>query len=429
VAARIGAAGGACLMALGLSATAGPGALASARPAPKTGLQAGRGQSPAAVVADAVQRVAAARFGGLYTGEILTDHGRKVVVYLTRLDKTAEAAMTAGVAPGIVSFARAPRPLAWLNRLHQRVTGQQPALKRAGINLVTWGPDFITGRENLTVQDLTAAKAAVLDRLFGTGNLTLTSTTARYAAVAVGRDNDSPPWNGGDFMIDDPVTGECSSGYGVTSGSTSYSLTAGHCFTVNAEVINGDPSLTGKTYYEMGTVSTRGSFTKSDGIDAEMVKTTGYGSSSKAIYTGSSTKPQVADVSGTATSPAGDQVCDSGAFEGEVCDIVIQKTTPMPECITESEGSGGPTYTVCDIYVAEQASGKIAVGNGDSGGPVFRFEGSKLYATGIITAEPSGGTVCPTRQYKGFSTRYCSPTLFYTSISSVLSEFKVKINT
>jgi hypothetical protein len=131
------------------------------------------------VVADAVQRVAAARFGGLYTGEILTDHGRKVVVYLTRLDKTAEAAMTAGVAPGIVSFARAPRPLAWLNRLHQRVTGQQPALKRAGINLVTWGPDFITGRENLTVQDLTAAKAAVLDRLFGTGNLTLTSTTAR----------------------------------------------------------------------------------------------------------------------------------------------------------------------------------------------------------------------------------------------------------
>jgi hypothetical protein len=153
-------------------------------------------------------------------------------------------------------------------------------------------------------------------------------------------------------------------------------------------------------------------------------------------------KPNVSDVSGTASSPAGDQVCDSGAFEGEVCDIVIQKTTPMPECITESADSRvftvGPdahsdtvkTFTVCDILEAKQAKGQFAVGNGDSGGPVFRFNGSKLYATGIITAEPSAGAVkCPTEQYPDLSTRFCSATVFYTDISNILSEFKVSINT
>jgi hypothetical protein len=41
---------------------------------------------------------------------------------------------------------------------------------------------FITGRENITVQDLTPAREAVLDKLFGAANLTLTSTTKNYTA-------------------------------------------------------------------------------------------------------------------------------------------------------------------------------------------------------------------------------------------------------
>jgi hypothetical protein len=388
-----------------------------------------------------VQRAAQARFPGVYAGEVLVDHGFRVVVYLTRPTAAAETAITAGVQPGVVRFARAPRSLAFLNRLHKRVTAEAPKLARRGIDLVTWGPDFITGHENITVQHLTTAKKAVLDSLFGTANLTLSTTTSNVAGIAVNRAHDSPPWNGGDYIINDPATGICTSGFGAHSGSAEYLITAGHCFGVNELIVNGSPKLTG-VYTGVGNLTTRGSYGKKNGIDAEMLKTNLDGGSSKAIYTGSSMKPTISDVSGTASSPAGDQVCDSGAFEGEVCDIVIKKTTPMPECIKESEGPKtfrdrprdyseiSKIITVCDIFEAKQASGKLAVGNGDSGGPVFRFNGSKLYATGIITAMPGTGTVkCPTEQYPNLSTRFCSPTLFYTDISNILSEFKVSINT
>lgn len=144
-------------------------------------LHSGPGQSAASGIADAVARVAVARFGGLHAGEVLTDQGRRVVVYLTRLDPGAEAAMTSGV----VSFARAPHSVAFLDALHQRVTARQAGLKRAGIDLVTWGPDVVTGRENISVLNLTAAKRVTLDRLFGTASLTLTNTTRSYTAVPV----------------------------------------------------------------------------------------------------------------------------------------------------------------------------------------------------------------------------------------------------
>jgi hypothetical protein len=149
---------------------------------PVVRLHSGPGQSPAAAIADAVQRAARAHFPGEYAGEVLVDHGFRVVVYLTRPTEAAETVITAGVQPGVVRFARAPRSPAFLNWLHTRVTAEQPRLKRRGTNLVRWGPDFITGRESITVQHLTAAKKAVLDSLFGTANLTLSSTASNVIA-------------------------------------------------------------------------------------------------------------------------------------------------------------------------------------------------------------------------------------------------------
>jgi hypothetical protein len=416
-----------------LAATgSGTGTLAAA-PAPPhlLRLHAAPGESPAAAIADAVARVAQTRFKSVYVGEVLTNNGNNVVMYLTQLSRSAETAISSGMQAGVVKFARAPRSLSYLNGLHQRVTRAQAELKRQGTNIVTWGPDFITGRENVTVQNLDAAKKAQLDHLFGAASLTFSSTTRSYTAVAVARDDDTPPWNGGDYVImlnsAGDVYGECTSGFPVHKGSTDYLLTAGHCAGDGYTVVNGDPSLTGSVYYEMGTISTTGNFGDNDGVDAELIDTAGFGGSSEALYTGSSMSPSVSDVSGTASSPAGDQVCDDGAFEGEICDLVIQSTTPMPECITEAEG--GVDFSVCDVYQADNPSGGIAVGNGDSGGPVFRFSGSNLEATGIITAEAEPLTKCPTEQYPALSTRECSPILFYTSISSVLSEFGVTLNT
>jgi hypothetical protein len=286
---------------------------------------------------------------------------------------------------------------------------------------------------DMTIQNLTPAKTAIVRHLFGPNNVALYSTPRSYTATAVGRANDTPPWNGGDFLLDTPsFTGECTSGFGAHKGSTSYMITAGHCFPVGTSAnpeyaVNGAPSTNGPAYYEVGVVQTRGSFTKPNGIDAELLNASGAGNASSAIYTGSSSAPQVATVRGTLSSPLNTQVCDSGAFEGEICGLVIKSGS---ECITESEGPSGPNYTVCNIYEADNTKGGIAVGNGDSGGPVFRFSGSSLYAVGDISAQ-SGTTVkCPTNQYPGvLSTRYCGSKLFYTNISSILSEFGLTLNT
>ena len=106
---------------------------------PVVGLHSGPGESPAAGIADAVQQAARAHFPSEYAGEVLADHGFKVVVYLTRPTKAAETVITARVQPGVVRFARAPRSLVFLSQLHKRVTAEQPELERRGINLVRGG--------------------------------------------------------------------------------------------------------------------------------------------------------------------------------------------------------------------------------------------------------------------------------------------------
>jgi hypothetical protein len=392
------------------------------------GLSSGPGESPAAAIADAAEQTALSQFPGVYVGEVLTDNGSQVVVYLTQLQPSAESAIAAGTQPGVVSFALAPRSLAYLNALDAQVTDDEPGLQQQGTNLVTWGPDFTTGREDITVQDLGPASTALLDRLFGAGNLVLSSTTLGYAGVAVDdRAADTPPWNGGDYTIDTDLKRlfqeACTTGYGASGGGQQYLVTAGHCILTGNDVVNQEPDAKHKR--TMGVASTTGSLGDKKGIDAGLIDTTKYGGSSKAIYSGSSSTGVEADVSGSASSPRGDQVCDDGAFEGLVCGLVIQNT--MPECIKE-QVRFGIVYTVCDVERAQRTDGAIVVGDGDSGGPVFRYRGNLLYATGIVTSGAGKNVKCHT-QFKGWDTRYCNSVLFYTNIGAILKEFNVHLIT
>jgi Trypsin len=395
---------------------------------PMLGLSSGPGESPAAAIADAAQQAASSQFQDLYAGEVLTNDGSNVVVYLTQLQPSAEAAITAGTQPGVVSFALAPRSLAYLNALHAQVTSQEPALQQEGTNLVVWGPDFTTGREDITVQDLDPARTALLDRLFGAGNLVLTSTTEAYAAVAAAdRADDTPPWNGGDYTIDkDPAhlfSEACTSGYGVAHRATQYLLTAGHCIYPGSDVVNQKPDAAHKR--TMGVADTTGSYGGSGGIDAGLITTTKHGGSSKAVFSGGPNTSELADVSGRASSPKGDEVCVDGAFDGLKCGLVIQNA--MPECIKESP-TFGLNYGVCDVYQAKRPKGGIVMGDGDSGGPVFRYKNNLLYATGIVTAGGGKRVKCST-QFKGYNTRYCSSVLYYTSIGAALKELNVHLLT
>ncbi len=399
-------------------------------PPPVLGLSTAPDQSPAAAIADAAEQVAQARFAGLYVGEVLTDNGSHVVVYLTQLQPSAEAAITAGTQPGTISFALAPRSLAYLDALNAGVTSAETALLQQGITIVTWGPDFVTGREDITVLDLNAARTALLDQEFGATNLVLSTTSVGYAGIALaGRAADSPPWNGGDYTIIHVSSFNiaCTSGFGVSGGRKKYLLEAAHCAAKNAKVYNASPSGKGKQHL-MGSVSSQGEWKPKNGIDAEVINTTSNGGSSKAVDVGSSSSKTLADVSGSASSRRGDQVCDDGAFEGQVCQLVIQNS--MTKCAVEALSVAGPFYRICDLYQVKQLHGHIAAGDGDSGGPVYRYKNNKLYATGLITLSDGNSVKCPTENYPYVGgQRACYSEFYYTSISSILREFKVSLNT
>jgi hypothetical protein len=83
-------------------------------------------------------------------------------------------------------------PLQSLVTVHARVTRQQPRLKVEGINIVTWGPDAKRNREQLTVQHLTAHKAAVLDAMFARNNIILHTTKAASAGCGCAATPKSP---------------------------------------------------------------------------------------------------------------------------------------------------------------------------------------------------------------------------------------------
>lgn len=159
-------------------------------------------------------------------------------------------------------------------------------------------------------------------------------------------------------------------------------------------------------------------------LDSELIGT--LGGSSKLVFAGRSTSNVRDAVSGTAGSRFGMQVCQDGAFEGRICGLVVKSKHTM--CITEGLASRR-TVRVCKVLEADKIRGGIASGEGDSGGPVFRFMGSRLYATGIVTAgSKSGERDCPTYQVKGLPKRKCASKLFYTSIDPILGRYGLTIN-
>lgn len=398
-----------------------PSPAVAATASPLLGLSSGPGESPAAAIADKAEQTAQARFADLYVGEVLTDNGSHAVVYLTQLQQPAEAAIVAGTQPGVISFARAPRSLAYLNALNDAVTSKLDALQQQGTTIVTWGPDFVTGREDVTVQNLDPARTSVLDQTFGASNLVLSSTPLAYTGIALsGRASDSPPWNGGDYTIIHLTggTADCTSGFGTSGGGKQYLLEAAHCAPKGAKVYNGSPSGKGREKL-MGTVSTQGNWGSKGGLDAELIKTSGHGGSSAVVFTGRAAKPSRSVDSGSASSRRGDQVCDDGAFEGEICDLIIQNS--MPTCTTEALSVVGPFYKVCGLWLVKKRGGGIVAGEGDSGGPVFRFVNNELKATGSITLAHGKVINCPGGH------RGCYRAMYYTSISRILKEFKVRL--
>lgn len=308
-------------------------------------------------------------------------------------------------------FPQTPTTETQQDALHNSVMEQDLSIRAQGIDLVAFGPQITTGQEVAQVVNLTPSQQSELDEEFGP-NFTAENVSASQVAVPFDRENDSSPWNGGDFITNDTNT-DCSSGIPAhNSGGGYYLITAAHCFPLGTDIYNGSITIPWGTFDAMSFIAAADF--SNDGLDAELDAP--Y--SSDLLYTGPSVNAARSVISGTATSPVGYQVCDDGAFEGEYCGLTIQSNN---NCLWIAEDN----RYACHIVLADGTNDQDA-GQGDSGGPVFRFSGSSLLVTGTITG--GTGTFATCTNWYPQTDRLCSNDLYYTNVNNELAEWGLIVN-
>lgn len=218
-------------------------------------------------------------------------------------------------------------------------------------------------------------------------------------ALAYSRGNDSPPYWGGARW------NGCSTGFAIWVGGASKMLSAGHC------AANGSAAYDGGGDY-MGTVSG-----DSDAYDRLYINT----SSAGRIYdggvgSGEFSKP----VTGAAHSYVGDWLCDSGAYSGARCGIQVKAVN-----VTIYVG-----YYIYQTVRAEKVDLTAAIGNGDSGGPVFSLSAdpNRVIAKGTNTAIDLG-TQAPCTGIPESSTRRCAWRFYYVDVVNSLNAYGASIIT
>jgi hypothetical protein len=354
-----------------------------------------------------------AHYRSIYGGLVVSDNGAHMTVHLTRLESSAEATFRSRAPAGTLSFAATPHSQGYLFRIQSKVLGDTSSLASEGIRIIEFWPSVQTGMEMIGVENLTPHATALLGARLGRGNIRVFNVARdQLPVLTASRTDDSSPFNGGDSITDH--SGGCTSGFGITISGTSYLLTAGHCFPVGDHIYNAicnASSCTSGGNASMGTIKER-SWANNAG-DSEVINTRG----SDLIWTGAIGSPERADVAGWTTNPVGDQVCQSGSYSGETCDLVINNNN---ECVQFE-------VYVCHLIHAYSPSHAIANQLGDSGGPVFRFLSDGLNATGTDTGSTTADTVAC--KYNVFSGEKCFWDIYYTAIDWTLPHWGASINT
>jgi hypothetical protein len=213
------------------------------------------------------------------------------------------------------------------------------------------------------------------------------------------RGNDSPPYWGGARW------NGCSNGFAIRISGSTKMLSAGHC------AANGNTARDGGGDV-MGTVSG-----DSNAYDRLYINT----SSGGRIYdggvgSGEFSKPVV----GAARSYVGNWLCDSGAYSGARCGIQVKATN-----VTINVG-----YLIYGTVRAEKTDHTAAIGNGDSGGPVFSLspDPNKVIAKGTNTAIDTSVAV-PCTGVPTSSTRTCSWRFYYVDVVNSLNAYGASIVT
>jgi len=226
-----------------------------------------------------------------------------------------------------------------------------------------------------------------------------------------GRFDDTPPYWGG--AVWKSSTEACSTGFAVRVAGAPKMLTAGHC------APNGDDAWVGGVngITHMGIVEH-----KISTADVELIDTSSSGSMYNGGINGVSGSEYVSKVATTFTgSYKGQYVWTSGAYSGQRGNIKIANTN---ETINIGETPGSPVWVYGQVRAEQQAKAN-AIGDGDSGGPVWEPSSTPGFVTAKGTMS-AGSSDTDSAHCTGIPDSYwraCSWKMFYEPLT--LSLYKL----
>jgi hypothetical protein len=216
------------------------------------------------------------------------------------------------------------------------------------------------------------------------------------------RQDDIPPyWGGARYST---PGGGCSTGFGVKQAGMTRMLTAGHCGSNGQTANDGGGQV-------MGLVMNKNPIVNPNPVPGSVrdVMTINTFSAGRVYVNGWASSSSV-PVKAKAASLVGNLVCTSGSFTGMHCPIqvtLINQAIPV---------SGGAVFY--PMVKATHTSGKVAVGKGDSGGPVIDWWGHLQQATAKGTISAGSGSLGPC----GLSS-LCFKTVYYADITKTLKHY------
>jgi hypothetical protein len=184
------------------------------------------------------------------------------------------------------------------------------------------------------------------------------------AAPATGRDNDFAPFNAGGYMLSPSSGTTCSSGFAISRSGATHTTTARHCWRHDYQ----DRAASNR--YGDGVVNS------SDGGGREM-SATGAALAFDGPYNSNNFWKTVIGYEDLAVN---DFVCTGGGNSGEHCNIKVTNLS-----VSWNDGFG----SFSNIEGVQQTSGKIAIIQGDSGGPVISLTNTssgQVRAAGMMQA-------------------------------------------
>jgi Trypsin len=231
--------------------------------------------------------------------------------------------------------------------------------------------------------------------------------------LAVGRQHDDvAPYHNGSMYhwpLPNNYIGLCTTGFALDVAGQSRILSAGHCRDDGQTVLAGNG---GSPEPVLGTVSG-----DDNGHDTLLIDAAGAGQTFYGGINSTSSKPTLTVLDTFVNT----LVCTSGAMTGQHCKIRIKYVNQTIKVADENNN----TYLISPVVQADQDDKDVAVGQGDSGGPVVAQDSSIVgfvfvYPTGTITAEdantavPCGSSVYPTN---------CAWRMFYADVPSALIRY------